>query len=59
MVEPISIGVSLGAITLLIIGIIGKLCKKNRFDCESECCDGNCKASIKTKVFKLIKRRRD
>ena len=57
MVEPISIGVSVGATALLIVGIIGKLCKKNSFSCSSECCNGNCKASIKQKLMSFRRKR--
>lgn len=47
MVEPITISLSVAGAVSLIIAIIARLCKNNRFNCSSECCDGNCKASIK------------
>lgn len=51
MVEPISITLSVVGIAGIIVTIIAKLCKGNRFNCDSECFGGDCKWSIKN-IFK-------
>jgi hypothetical protein len=59
MVEPMTLGVTLtsGVVAgaLFIGGLIRKLLQDRRCDCESNCCHGACRMSIK----RMLNRRKD